>query len=76
MRCLVLRFTGFKENPQKDLQKETFKSLTHTLEPSPVWINPDAEWKATKSKTGNKPILLLANFFGLIKSFLIPNLFT
>ena len=35
-----------------DSEKETFKSLTHTLEPSPIWINPDAEWKATKSKTG------------------------
>ena len=35
-----------------DSEKETFKSLTHTLEPSPIWINPEAEWKATKSKTG------------------------
>ena len=35
-----------------DSDKETFKSLTHTLEPSPAWINPEAEWSATKSKTG------------------------
>ncbi|MDB2534632.1 hypothetical protein N9X70_01115 [Gammaproteobacteria bacterium] len=35
-----------------DSDKETFKSLTHTLEPSPVWINPEAEWSATKSNTG------------------------
>ena len=27
MRCLVLWFTGFKENPQKDLQKEPFTSI-------------------------------------------------
>jgi hypothetical protein len=35
-----------------DSDKETFKSLTHTLEPSPIWINPDAQWNATRSKTG------------------------
>jgi hypothetical protein len=35
-----------------DSEKETFKSLTHTIEPSPAWINTDAEWSATKSKTG------------------------
>jgi len=35
-----------------DSENETFKSLTHTIEPSPAWINSDAEWSATKSKTG------------------------
>ena len=35
-----------------DSEKETFKSLTHTIEPSPAWINTDAEWSATKSETG------------------------
>ena len=35
-----------------DSNKETFKSLKHTLEPSPAWINPNAEWNAENSDTG------------------------
>ena len=35
-----------------DSDKEEFKSLTHTLDPSPAWINTDASWKATKQDTG------------------------
>ncbi|MDB2582180.1 hypothetical protein N9Y24_02170 [Gammaproteobacteria bacterium] len=35
-----------------DSEKESFKSLTHTLDPSPVWINPEASWSSDKSDTG------------------------
>lgn len=35
-----------------DSSEETFKSLKHTLEPSPAWINPSAYWQADNSYTG------------------------
>ena len=35
-----------------DSDEESFKSLTHTLDPSPVWINPEASWSSDKSDTG------------------------
>lgn len=35
-----------------DSEEESFKSLKYTLEPSPIWINPDASWSATNSSTG------------------------
>ncbi|MDA8684046.1 hypothetical protein N9M19_05340, partial [Gammaproteobacteria bacterium] len=31
-----------------DTRKESFKSLKHTLDPSPAWINSDADWESTK----------------------------
>ena len=36
-----------------DSDKETFKSLTHTLEPSPIWINPEAAVESYKIKNWN-----------------------
>ena len=33
-------------------KEETFQSLTHTLEPSPTWINEDASWNIENKKTG------------------------
>ena len=33
-------------------EEETFQSLTHTLEPSPTWINEDASWNVENKKTG------------------------
>ena len=33
-------------------KEETFQSLTHTLEPSPTWINEDASWNVENKKTG------------------------
>ena len=33
-------------------EEETFQSLTHTLEPSPTWINEDAAWNVENKKTG------------------------
>ena len=35
-----------------DTRKESFKSLKHTLDPSPAWINSNAEWESTKTDTG------------------------
>ena len=35
-----------------DTRKESFKSLKHTLDPSPAWINSNADWKSTKTDTG------------------------
>ena len=35
-----------------DSNKESFKALTHTLDPSAAWINPNASWKSEKSNTG------------------------
>ena len=35
-----------------DSNKETFKSLKHTFEPSPAWISPSANWNAENSDTG------------------------
>ena len=35
-----------------DTRKESFKSLKHTLDPSPVWINSNADWESTKTDTG------------------------
>jgi|TARA_B110000438_G_scaffold113064_1_gene110914 hypothetical protein len=35
-----------------DSDEESFKSLTHTLDPSAAWINPNASWKSEKSNTG------------------------
>ena len=35
-----------------DTRKESFKSLKHTLDPSPAWINSDADWESTKTDTG------------------------
>ena len=35
-----------------DSNKETFKSLKHTIEPSQVWINPTADWDAENLETG------------------------
>lgn len=35
-----------------DSDEESFKSLIHTLDPSPVWINPEASWSSDKSDTG------------------------
>ena len=35
-----------------DSDKEIFKSLTHTFDPSLAWINPEAEWSSEKSNTG------------------------
>lgn len=35
-----------------DTDKESFKSLIHTLDPSPAWINPDASWTSKKTDTG------------------------
>ena len=32
--------------------EETFKSLKHTLEPSPAWINVNADWEANNIDTG------------------------
>jgi len=37
-----------------DSNKESFKALTHTLDPSAAWINPNASWKSEKSNTGVK----------------------
>ena len=31
-------------------EEETFQSLTHTLEPSPTWINEDASWNVENKK--------------------------
>ena len=33
-------------------KEEIFQSLTHTLEPSPTWINEDASWNVENKKTG------------------------
>ena len=35
-----------------DSNKETFKSLKHTFEPSPAWISRSANWNAENSDTG------------------------
>ena len=35
-----------------DTRKESFKSLKHTLDPSPAWINSNADWESTKTDTG------------------------
>ena len=35
-----------------DSKEETFESLTHTLEPSPTWINEDASWNVENKDTG------------------------
>ena len=35
-----------------DSDKEAYKSLTHTLEPAPAWINEDAQWYVETKDTG------------------------
>ena len=35
-----------------DTRKESFKSLKHTLDPSPAWINSNANWESTETDTG------------------------
>lgn len=35
-----------------DSDKEVFKSLTHTLEPSPMWVNEKADWTKENKDTG------------------------
>ena len=35
-----------------DTRKESFKSLKHTLDPSPAWINSKADWESIKTDTG------------------------
>ena len=35
-----------------DSSKEVFKSLTHTLEPSPMWVNEKASWIKENKDTG------------------------
>tara|TARA_B100000965_G_scaffold2271_1_gene1787 strand:+ start:2513 stop:3103 length:591 start_codon:yes stop_codon:yes gene_type:complete len=35
-----------------DSDEEAFKSLTHTFDPSPMWINEKATWTAEKKDTG------------------------
>ena len=35
-----------------DTRKESFKSLKHTLDPSPAWINSNADWESTKTDSG------------------------
>ncbi len=35
-----------------DSVQETYKSLTHTLEPAPAWINEDAQWYVETKDTG------------------------
>ena len=35
-----------------DSAQETYKSLTHTLEPAPAWINEDAQWYVETKDTG------------------------
>ena len=35
-----------------DSKNEEFKSLTHTLEPSPMWVNEDASWSVQNKETG------------------------
>jgi len=35
-----------------DTRKESFKSLKHTLDPSPAWINSNADWESAKTDTG------------------------
>jgi hypothetical protein len=35
-----------------DTRKESFKSLKHTLDPSPAWINSNADCESTKTDTG------------------------
>ena len=35
-----------------DTRKESFKSLKHTLDPSPAWINSNADWESIKTDTG------------------------
>ena len=35
-----------------DSAEETYKSLTHTLEPAPAWINEDAKWYVETKDTG------------------------
>ena len=35
-----------------DSNKETFKSLKHTIEPSPAWINQTADWDVENLETG------------------------
>jgi len=35
-----------------DTRKESFKSLKHTLDPSPAWINSNADWESTETDTG------------------------
>ena len=35
-----------------DSSKEKYKSLTHTLEPAPAWINENAQWAVDTKDTG------------------------
>ena len=35
-----------------DSSEETYKSLTHTLEPAPAWINEEAKWYVETKDTG------------------------
>ena len=35
-----------------DSEKEVFKSLIHTLEPSPMWVNEKADWTKENKDTG------------------------
>jgi hypothetical protein len=49
----------WEENPlyvvqywEVDTEQEEFETLTHTLEPSPAWINIDAMWSSLTKETG------------------------
>ena len=37
---------------QADMNSEKFKSLTHTFDPSPIWLNPNASWSSEVTDTG------------------------
>ena len=37
---------------EADTQNEKFKSLVHTFDPSPIWLNPNADWESKVTKNG------------------------
>ena len=37
---------------EADTQNEKFKSLVHTFDPSPIWLNPKANWESKVTKNG------------------------
>ena len=37
---------------EADTQNEKFKSLVHTFDPSPIWLNPNANWTSEVTKNG------------------------
>ena len=37
---------------EADTQNEKFKSLVHTFDPSPIWLNPNANWTSKVTKNG------------------------